>query len=80
MRNYHLKQKNLEKIFLGNSRICEFAILRMGYNVFRKLSAMLAMPVTILRIGYKNDYSWLAWNIAWGLVFIFGMITGACLF
>ena len=32
------------------------------------------------KTGYENDYSSLTWNIAWGLVFIFGMITGAMLF
>jgi len=32
------------------------------------------------KTGYENDYSWLAWNIAWALVFIFGMITGVTLF
>lgn len=32
------------------------------------------------KTGYKNDYSWLAWNVAWALVFIFGMMTGAVLF
>tara|TARA_R110000796_G_scaffold105733_4_gene216037 strand:+ start:97 stop:273 length:177 start_codon:yes stop_codon:yes gene_type:complete len=32
------------------------------------------------KTGYKNDYSWIAWNIAWGLVFAFGMLTGSMLF
>lgn len=32
------------------------------------------------KTGYENSYSWLAWNIAWVLVFIFGMITGSILF
>lgn len=30
--------------------------------------------------GEKHNYSWLSWNLAWALVFIFGVITGACIF
>ena len=32
------------------------------------------------KTGYKNDFSWLEWNIVWGLMFILGMMTGAILF
>jgi len=32
------------------------------------------------KTGQKNEYSWLAWNIAWLISFLFGVITGACLF
>ena len=38
---------------------------------------MKRYTVTNNRTGYKNDYSWLAWNVAWWLVFIFGMITNS---
>ena len=31
------------------------------------------------KTGRKNDYSWVTWNIAWGLVFVFGILTGATL-
>ena len=30
--------------------------------------------------GKEYNYSRLSWDLAWVLVFIFGMITGACLF
>lgn len=32
------------------------------------------------KTGHKNNYSFFIWNLAWILVFIFGMITGTILF
>lgn len=32
------------------------------------------------KTGYKNDYSWLTWEISWFLVFIFGVVVGSILF
>lgn len=28
------------------------------------------------KTGYKSNYSYFMWNLAWSLVFIFGVLTG----
>ena len=52
------------------------------YGVLQLINFKTMKRYTVIdnKTGYKNDFSWLEWNIAWGLIFILGMMTGAILF